>query len=491
MDKLLRKPNVFKQLKALTKTDFGLELGEVIASGHFGAVFGAKFADGEEVAVKWQHVNDAAKQEFEGLSNVQFLPDWAKRHILSVPNGAFVREGTINVTIKTNARGVIDKKFNVHGFVMSRMKSTISSDNVDLDALPCIAKGILLGLKGIRNMGFAHNDIKPANIMLSADGRAVIGDLGLMNKIGERRGGTPDYMMPGVKIGNERTDLYAFAVMLLKDLMPLHADVNYIRSKTKMMEVCVKMVKDARLDGMSGWTIERAMRELGLADPSVSDVNCVRVPTYSVTRSSDSSAATLSGKRALAWSSLRNNAMAMALKKSTVAGSSADRTVSRLSSNSAVTRSSKNNTRVRSLKNSAMAMLSRNNAMSMWPRKSTVAGSPKNSNVSRLLNNSAVTRSSKNSTGVGSLKNCAIARLPNKTQTKRKKNTSNGPSKKKSPRCISNSFNRIVFNTAHDTNTMQSICNCDASTFYRGPRGGTAFCAGNSIRYCPTINKLR
>ena len=55
-----------------------------------------------------------------------------------------------------------------------------------------IKHGIWAGVETLHNMGWVHNDIKPANIFLTDAGngaiRAVIGDLGAANQIGKQRG---------------------------------------------------------------------------------------------------------------------------------------------------------------------------------------------------------------------------------------------------------------------------------------------------------------
>ncbi len=102
-----------------------------------------------------------------------------------------------------------------------------------LDVLVAIADG----MAAIHRAGISHGDVKPENILLSASGRVVLMDLGLVRAAYERdRGivaGTPDYMAPeifsGRQLGTERhlADVYAFGVLayrVLAGTLPYHGD---------------------------------------------------------------------------------------------------------------------------------------------------------------------------------------------------------------------------------------------------------------------------
>jgi len=102
-----------------------------------------------------------------------------------------------------------------------------------LDVLVAIADG----MAAIHRAGISHGDIKPENILLSATGRVVLMDLGLVRAAYEPdRGivaGTPDYMAPeifsGRQLGTERhlADVYAFGVLayrMLAGTLPYHGN---------------------------------------------------------------------------------------------------------------------------------------------------------------------------------------------------------------------------------------------------------------------------
>jgi Protein kinase domain len=90
-----------------------------------------------------------------------------------------------------------------------------------------IARDVCAGLDAIHEKGIAHGDLKPANVMIDARGRARITDFGLASRGGEagRFGGTPAYMAPE-RAATPRADLYSLGVMLA-ELLP--ADLPVLR----------------------------------------------------------------------------------------------------------------------------------------------------------------------------------------------------------------------------------------------------------------------
>jgi eukaryotic-like serine/threonine-protein kinase len=87
-----------------------------------------------------------------------------------------------------------------------------------------IAKSVCKGLEFAHNKGIIHRDIKPGNVMLSADGTAKVNDFGLAVSIDRSRltqvgmmVGTVSYMPPEQAMGGQVTakaDLYSLGAML-------------------------------------------------------------------------------------------------------------------------------------------------------------------------------------------------------------------------------------------------------------------------------------
>ncbi len=87
-----------------------------------------------------------------------------------------------------------------------------------------LARDLLRGLDAIHGAGLLHRDIKPGNILISADGRAKLADFGIAMEIPEAPGprashfdGTPSFVAPEVAAGQTpdlRSDLYSVGATL-------------------------------------------------------------------------------------------------------------------------------------------------------------------------------------------------------------------------------------------------------------------------------------
>jgi serine/threonine protein kinase len=91
-----------------------------------------------------------------------------------------------------------------------------------------LTANVAAGLDALHRRGIVHRDVKPANILLAADGTAVLGDFGLaksrawtvLTKTGQVLG-TPDYLAPEVIRGEPATplsDLYGLGCVLFECL---------------------------------------------------------------------------------------------------------------------------------------------------------------------------------------------------------------------------------------------------------------------------------
>ncbi len=89
------------------------------------------------------------------------------------------------------------------------------------------------GLQAMHNMGFAHCDIKPNNILRSDDGHVKVIDYGQSCKIGtikERIQGTPDYIAPEQvqrKPVSQQTDVFNLGATLYWALTGKHIPTLY------------------------------------------------------------------------------------------------------------------------------------------------------------------------------------------------------------------------------------------------------------------------
>eukprot|EP00794_Sanderia_malayensis_P017079 gene17079-18800_t len=83
---------------------------------------------------------------------------------------------------------------------------------------------LTLGLKHLHDYGFAHMDIKPANLFLGRDGYYKIGDFGLALEVGkpqevsEAQEGDPKYMAPELMQGNftKAADVFSLGITMLE-----------------------------------------------------------------------------------------------------------------------------------------------------------------------------------------------------------------------------------------------------------------------------------
>ena len=95
---------------------------------------------------------------------------------------------------------------------------------------------VVQALGAAHRSGLVHRDVKPANVLLTPEGRAKLADFGLVRRHGElglagaKVAGTPTFMAPELFAGDPaspRSDLYAVGVMfyyLLSARLPFSAD---------------------------------------------------------------------------------------------------------------------------------------------------------------------------------------------------------------------------------------------------------------------------
>ncbi len=114
-----------------------------------------------------------------------------------------------------------------------------AQESLPLERAVQIALQVAEALDYAHSRGMVHRDVKPANIMLGEDGRAVLTDFGIVKLVGGQTMaytatgaliGTPSYMSPEQamgKPGDERVDIYALGVLLFQmttGQLPFSAD---------------------------------------------------------------------------------------------------------------------------------------------------------------------------------------------------------------------------------------------------------------------------
>ena len=131
-----------------------------------------------------------------------------------------------------------------------------------------IAKAVLGAAEELHRKGFIHRDIKPEHILLTADGRIVLVDLGASMQIRPEKSGdtqllgTADYAAPeqfGFSRSDARTDIYAVGILLNELLTGVHPSVKLYREGNfgQIIEKCISMNPQDRYQ-----TIEELEAEL-------------------------------------------------------------------------------------------------------------------------------------------------------------------------------------------------------------------------------------
>lgn len=133
---------------------------------------------------------------------------------LQHPNVCQVFDATV-----TDDRLIVEMEF-IRGQDLATMLR--QTGKPPLDVAIDIARQLCHGLSAIHKHGVLHHDLKPANVMVAADGRVVITDFGLASVAAEfagkpLRAGTPAYMPPehhARTAVSVRSDIYSLGLVL-------------------------------------------------------------------------------------------------------------------------------------------------------------------------------------------------------------------------------------------------------------------------------------
>jgi serine/threonine-protein kinase len=190
------------------------ELRAVLGQGGMGQVFDAYDRNlSRRVAIKanFPHVAISVRPEAQGLAAI--------RHPGVVGVYAFGSHAGIDYMVMEHVAGV------TLAHHLERLEGAGLPMAERLDVLVAIADG----LAAIHRAGISHGDVKPENVLLSASGRVVLTDLGLVRAAYQADGdglvaGTPAYMAPEIftpkfaHAGWHFVDAYAFGVLAFRVL---------------------------------------------------------------------------------------------------------------------------------------------------------------------------------------------------------------------------------------------------------------------------------
>ena len=189
------------------------EIRAILGQGGMGQVFDAWDRQlSRRVAIKanFPTMPTSVRPEAQGLAAI--------RHPGVVGVYAFGSHAGVDYMVMEHVSGV------TLAHHLHRLEGTGLPITERLDVLVAIADG----LAAVHRAGISHGDVKPENVLLSASGRVVLTDLGLVRAAYEPDGGlvagTPAYMAPEIitpkfaNAGWHFVDAYAFGVLAFRVL---------------------------------------------------------------------------------------------------------------------------------------------------------------------------------------------------------------------------------------------------------------------------------
>jgi hypothetical protein len=206
-----------------------------LGTGSFGDVY--RVADeaggGEELALKVLRSSSPLalhyfKREFRSLADVYHRNIVALRELVA-----------------DGGRWMFSMEF-VDGAGLLQYLGAQPASGRDAALRSCLAQ-LAAGLRALHERNLLHRDLKPSNVLVTASGRLVLLDFGLVRPFGEEFqtaatfAGTPDYMSPEQTLGEalgEPSDWYAVGVMLYQALtgrLPLEFD-SFVSLRRKQLE---------------------------------------------------------------------------------------------------------------------------------------------------------------------------------------------------------------------------------------------------------------
>lgn len=234
-------------------------LTRVLGQGAFGLVYEARDELREtDVAVKWLRRLDADavlrfKQEFRVLADVVH-PNLVALHELFVEGGRWffamelVRGESFVAYVRDSAAVALAETIRVSG---ARASSTshgaeaVTGGVFSAERAGPALRQLADAMDALHVRGLLHRDLKPSNVLVTAEGRVVVLDFGLVTHLGAAHddqgvSGTPGYMAPeqaaGLRIGPP-ADVYALGVMLYEALtgrLPFHGSTVEVMARKQL-----------------------------------------------------------------------------------------------------------------------------------------------------------------------------------------------------------------------------------------------------------------
>ena len=193
-----------------------LELCRLLGKGSMGTVFRALDRDTDElVAVKVPHVSCASRRE-------QIEREFGALNRVKHDNIVAAKAAFLDDEVPCFSMEWIDgQPFDTWVRPQGRLAA---------DRLRSALRQIAAAVSALHGSGMVHCDLKPSNVLVTADGRAVLLDFGLVTDTLPARAvssfeaevyGTPAYMAPEQAAGRQprqASDTYALGVMLYQAL---------------------------------------------------------------------------------------------------------------------------------------------------------------------------------------------------------------------------------------------------------------------------------
>lgn len=214
------------------------DVTSTLGEGGMGVVYAAwDRARGQRVALKTLRALDAAssvrfKQEFRIVRDLHH-PNLVTLGELIETSGRlmFTMELVDGVDFQRYVRGLEDQRdssdpitaWAIDARRNGRAAPELGYGRLDVARLRCVLPQLLAALAHLHAAGVVHRDVKPSNVLVTAEGRLVLLDFGVAGPSGvsPNLSGTPEYMAPELLDGRvgPAADVYAVGVLLYEALV--------------------------------------------------------------------------------------------------------------------------------------------------------------------------------------------------------------------------------------------------------------------------------